>query len=130
MSRVPRTLFITNDFPPRVGGFQSYYWGLVQTLHPEDIVIMAPRHPRAAEFDQNLLPGGAHARGRGLAVATNLRLPRLIDEQGTELVQMGHPLPAGLLGPVLKRRRGLPYIVMLGGAEVTFPATWPVGVNS
>ncbi|NLG66859.1 MAG: glycosyltransferase family 4 protein [Actinobacteria bacterium] len=129
MSRVPRTLFITNDFPPRVGGFQSYYWGLVQTLHPEDIVIMAPAHPRAAEFDQNLPYRVVRTREAVVWPSpANLRLAeRLIDEQGTELVQMGHPLPAGLLGPVLKRRRGLPYIVMLGGAEVTFPATWPVG---
>jgi len=23
---LPRSLFITNDFPPRIGGAQSYYW--------------------------------------------------------------------------------------------------------
>lgn len=48
---------------------------------------------------------------------------------GAELIQLGHPLPAGLLGPQLKSRFGLPYIVFLGGAEVTLPAAIP-GVNN
>ena len=48
---------------------------------------------------------------------------------GAELVQLGHPLPAGLLGPRLKDRCGLPYVVFLGGAEVTLPGAIP-GVNN
>ena len=127
--RVPRTLFITNDFPPRIGGFQSYYWGLVQSLTPDEVVIMAPAHPRAVEFDE-AQPYRIVRTAESVVwpSPTNLRLAeRLAEEHGSELVQLGHPLPAGLLGPMLKRRRGLPYVVMLGGAEVTFPATWPLG---
>lgn len=127
--RVPKTLFITNDFPPRIGGFQSYYWGLVQSLTPDEITIMAPAHPRAADFDK--AQPYRIVRTREPVVwpsPANLRLAeRLVEECGSELVQLGHPLPAGLLGPMLKRRRGLPYVVMLGGAEVTLPAVWPLG---
>lgn len=127
--RVPKTLFITNDFPPRIGGFQSYYWGLVQSLAPDEITIMAPAHPRAADFDK--AQPYRIVRTREPVVwpsPANLRLAeRLVEECGSELVQLGHPLPAGLLGPMLKRRRGLPYVVMLGGAEVTLPAVWPLG---
>ena len=25
---VPRTLLVTNDFPPKIGGIQSYLWEL------------------------------------------------------------------------------------------------------
>jgi hypothetical protein len=48
---VPRSLFITNDFPPRVGGAQSYYWRLIQTLDPDEVVVLAPADRDAAAFD-------------------------------------------------------------------------------
>ena len=54
---------------------------------------------------------------------------RLAAKEGVELIQLGHPLPAGLLGPQLKDRCGLPYVVFLGGAEVTLPGAVP-GVNN
>jgi phosphatidylinositol alpha-1,6-mannosyltransferase len=127
--RVPRSLFITNDFPPRIGGAQSYYWGLIQTLDPSDIVIIAPDQPGSRDFDathayrvhryplQQLRPT------RGL-----LRLSlELIEKHELELVQFGHPLPTGLLGPRIVKRTGIPYIVFLGGAEVTVPAAMPIG---
>ena len=57
------------------------------------------------------------------------RTAELAAKVGAELIQLGHPLPAGLLGPQLKERFGLPYIVFLGGAEVTLPGVVP-GVNN
>ena len=127
--RVPRSLFITNDFPPRIGGAQSYYWGLIQTLEPSDVVIIAPDQPGSADFD-SALPYEVHRYPleqlrptRGL-----LRLAlELIEKHRLELVQFGHPLPTGLLGPRIAKKAGIPYIVFLGGAEVTVPAAIPVG---
>ena len=54
---------------------------------------------------------------------------QMAEREGAELIQLGHPLPAGLLGPRLRQRRGLPYVVFLGGAEVTLPGVVP-GVNN
>jgi phosphatidyl-myo-inositol dimannoside synthase len=127
--RVPRSLFITNDFPPRIGGAQSYYWGLIQTIDPSDIVIIAPDQPGSRDFDAthayrvHRYPLEQLRPTRGL-----LRLSlELIEEHQLELVQFGHPLPTGLLGPRIVKRTGLPYIVFLGGAEVTVPAAMPIG---
>ena len=36
---VPRTLIVTNDFPPRVGGVQQYVWNVASNL-PEDRVAV------------------------------------------------------------------------------------------
>ena len=129
--RAPRTLFVTNDFPPRIGGAQSYYWGAIRTLDPSEVTVLAPAHVDAAAFDAThdytvvrastsvLWPTAAMFRTvAGLAATV-----------GAELVQLGHPLPAGLLGPRLKDRCGLPYVVFLGGAEVTLPGAIP-GVNN
>ena len=38
-----RTLLVTNDFPPRPGGIQSYLEALVSRLPAEDLVVYAPR---------------------------------------------------------------------------------------
>ncbi len=129
--KIPKSLFITNDFPPRIGGAQSYYWGLIQTLDPSEVVVVAPDQPGGHDFDathpyqvlryplQQLLPTN------GL-----LRMSlQLIEDFGIELVQFGHPLPTGLLGPVISRRTGLPYLVFLGGAEVTLPGAFPVSAT-
>ena len=124
---VPRTLFVTNDFPPRVGGAQTYYWNMLRTLDPDGVVVVAPDHPGAAAFDAGhpytvvrdahttLLPTPALER----------RCERLVREHDLELLQLGHPLPAGLLGPWLRRTARVPYVVFLGGAEVTVPGAIP-----
>ena len=126
----PRTLFITNDFPPRIGGAQSYYWGVIQTLDPSMVTIVAPSHPDAATFD-------ATHPYRVIRVSSSILWPTpalfrhvssLAVEVRADLIQLGHPLPAGLLGPQLKERCGLPYIVFLGGSEVTIPGAVP-GLN-
>jgi len=123
----PRTLFVTNDFPPRIGGAQSYYWGVIQTLDPQDVVVLAPGHSRAAAFD-------ATHDYRVVRTSTSILWPtggllktalELCESRGIELVQLGHPLPAGLLGPRIGAAAGLPYLVFLGGAEVTLPGAIP-----
>ena len=39
---VRRTLLVTNDFPPRAGGIQSYVQSLAERLPPDDLVVYAP----------------------------------------------------------------------------------------
>jgi len=125
--RAPRSLFITQDFPPRLGGFQSYYWGLIQTLDAEDVVILASDHPGAASFDATH-PYRVVRHPRSILLPTpalRRSAERLIAEHDLRLVQLGQTLPNGLLGPALKRRTGLPYLVLLAGAELTLPAALP-----
>ena len=129
--RAPRTLFVTNDFPPRIGGAQSYYWGVIRTLDPADVTILAPAHVDAAAFDATHPYTVVRAAMTVLWPTPSLRrqTAELARSVGAELIQLGHPLPAGLLGPQLKQELGLPYVVFLGGAEVTLPGAIP-GVNN
>jgi phosphatidyl-myo-inositol dimannoside synthase len=100
---------------------------MIQTIPPEDVVILAPAHARAEEFD------ATHpyhvVRDKYSQLLPTPRLLRaalaLAESERVRLVQLGHPLPSGLLGPEIKRRMGLPYVVFLGGAEVTLPAAVP-----
>ncbi len=129
--RAPRTLFVTNDFPPRIGGAQSYYWGVIRTLDPSEVAILAPAHIDAAAFDATH-PYTVVRASTSVLWPTNAMLhtvEQMAEREGAELIQLGHPLPAGLLGPRLRQRHGIPYVVFLGGAEVTLPGVVP-GVNN
>ena len=47
------TLLVTNDFPPKLGGIQSYLWELWQRLDPGSTSVLTARsHPDHARFDE------------------------------------------------------------------------------
>jgi len=48
---VQRTLLVTNDFPPRIGGIQSYVYELASRLPADRLVVLASDYPGAAQFD-------------------------------------------------------------------------------
>jgi len=125
--RVPRSLFVTNDFPPRVGGAQTYYWNMIRTLDPHDVVIVAPAHRDAAAFDATHPYTVVRTPLTTVVPLSSIErlCERLIREHDLELLQLGHPLPAGLLGPWLRRTARVPYVIFLGGAEITVPGAVP-----
>ena len=46
-----RHLLVTNDFPPKVGGIQSYLWELWRRLPADDIAVHTTPHVGAPVFD-------------------------------------------------------------------------------
>jgi phosphatidyl-myo-inositol dimannoside synthase len=116
-------LLVTNDFPPKVGGIQSYLWELWRRLPPDRVTVLTTTHPDAGAFD-DAQPFAVHRHAGVLlptpALAAQIR--RVAAEANAELVLLDPALPVGLLGP----RLGLPYGVVLHGAEVTVPARLPV----
>ena len=57
-----RHLLVTNDFPPKVGGIQSYIWELYRRLDPSSFVVLtASSDEGAAAFD-------AAQAGRGVRI--------------------------------------------------------------
>ena len=115
-------LLVTNDFPPKVGGIQSYLWELWRRLPPGQATVLTTRHPGAAAFDA-AQPFRVVRAGRVLLPTPGLvrRVRALAAEAGADLVVLDPALPAGLIGPHL----GLPYAVVLHGAEVTVPGRLP-----
>ena len=45
------SLLVTNDFPPKVGGIQSYLHELWRRLPPEDTTVLTTPHEGADAFD-------------------------------------------------------------------------------
>ena len=60
-------LFVTNDFPPKIGGIQTMLWELWRRLDPSSFAVLTTPHPEAAAWDaEQAVPGGAH-RAEGAA---------------------------------------------------------------
>ena len=47
-----KTLVITNDFPPRPGGIQTFVHGLIEGLDPNDVVVLSSKYKGWQEFDK------------------------------------------------------------------------------
>ena len=116
-------LLVTNDFPPKVGGIQSYLWELWRRLPPERFAVLTTRYPGGEAFDVTQ-PFRVGRTGASVLLPTR-RLARTIEtglaDLGARLVVLDPALPLGLIGPRLKR----PYAVVLHGAEVTVPGRMP-----
>jgi phosphatidylinositol alpha-1,6-mannosyltransferase len=116
-------VLVTNDFPPKIGGIQSYLWELWRRLPPEDFAVLTLAHAGSEPFDAEQpfrierLDGPVLLPSRRVRAAI-LGLAREID---ASLVVLDPALPLGLLGPQL----GMPYGIVVHGAEVTVPARLP-----
>jgi phosphatidylinositol alpha-1,6-mannosyltransferase len=116
-------LLVTNDFPPKVGGIQSYLIELWSRLPEGEAAILTTAHPGAAAWDGTQALRIERVPSRVLVPSPQLvdRIERLADAVGADLVLIDPAWPLGLLGPLLSR----PFGVVVHGAEVTIPARLP-----
>lgn len=116
-------LLVTNDFPPKIGGIQNYLWELWRRLPASTTTVLTTPRAKAAPFDAAQPMRIVRVRDPVLLPHPHLarRIRSLASEVGAELVLLDPALPLGALGPHL----GMPYGVVLHGAEVTVPARLP-----
>jgi phosphatidylinositol alpha-1,6-mannosyltransferase len=117
-------LFVTNDFPPKIGGIQTMLWELWRRLDPASFVVLTTPHPDAAAWDAEQPFRVVRTRQRVLWPTPRLRgqIDALAREVGASRILLDPALPVGLLGSKL---RSAPYGVVVHGAEVTVPARLP-----
>lgn len=98
------TLLITNDFPPRVGGIQSYVFEIARRLPADQLVVLASSHPEAAAFDAALpFPVLRHPGNVLLPTPRVARhAQRIIARYGLRGLWYGAAAPLGLLTPALR----------------------------
>ena len=99
-----RTLVVTNDFPPRPGGIQSFVHGLL-TRQPEgSVVVYAPAWDGAAEFDaRQPFPVVRHPTSLMVPEPRVLRRARdIARSEGATSVLYGAAAPLGLLSNALR----------------------------
>jgi phosphatidyl-myo-inositol dimannoside synthase len=101
---MPKVLIVTNDFPPRRGGIQSFVHALATRLPPDGVVVYAPAFQGAAAFDaQQPFPVIRHPGTLMLPVRpVARRAAALLAEHGCDTVLFGAAAPLGLLAPGLR----------------------------
>jgi len=119
-----RTLIVTNDFPPRRGGIQSFVHELALRLDPERLTVYAPKWGGDAVFDAaqpfevvrhptSLMIGGPSVRRRAAELARSRQ---------AEAVIFGASAPLGLTTPVLRKAGVKKAIAITHGHEAGWAA--------
>ncbi|MDV3128124.1 GDP-mannose-dependent alpha-(1-6)-phosphatidylinositol monomannoside mannosyltransferase [Mycobacterium sp. 21AC1] len=122
-----RVLLVTNDFPPRRGGIQSYleaFVGELLRIGSHELTVYAPKWKGSDQFD------AAAQQDAGYTVvrhATTLMVPEpivanrmrgLIAEHQIDTVWFGAAAPLALLGPLARRAGASRVVASTHGHEV------------
>jgi phosphatidyl-myo-inositol dimannoside synthase len=121
-----RVLLVTNDFPPRRGGIQSYLEAFVGELVRDgshELTVYAPKWKGCRDFDDRV----AAANYTVVRHPTTLMVPeptvaarmkRLIAENDIETVWFGAAAPLALLGPLARKAGARRVVASTHGHEV------------
>jgi glycosyltransferase involved in cell wall biosynthesis len=107
-----RTLVVTNDFPPRQGGIQTFVAALLARRPPESVVVLASRSPGWEEYDA-ALPYPVVRRPTAMLLPTRATTRAAVDlahRHGCDSAFFGAAAPLGLIAPAL-REAGVGHLV-------------------
>ncbi|MGC0313744.1 glycosyltransferase family 4 protein [Kitasatospora acidiphila] len=119
------TLVITNDFPPRQGGIETFVHAMVTRMPADDVVVYTSREPGDRAYDATLpfpvvrdssrmlLPSGRVGR-RAIEIAR---------AHGCDRVWFGAAAPLGLLAPTLRRNGIRRMVATTHGHEIWWART-------
>jgi phosphatidylinositol alpha-1,6-mannosyltransferase len=113
-------LFVTNDFPTRRGGIESFILALCERMPQDEVVVYTASMPGDKEYDaqlpfpvyrdptSTLLPTPAVAR----------RVVEVMRRHDCDRVVFGASAPLGLLAPALRRAGARRIVALTHGHEV------------
>ncbi|MDG2352587.1 MAG: glycosyltransferase family 4 protein [Acidimicrobiales bacterium] len=119
-----RHVLITNDFPPKVGGIQSYLWELWRRLPAEDFYVYTTPFQGDREFDSGQHFRTVRSANKVLLPTPNINrnVQKLRQDIEAELIVWDPAFPLALSAV----RSRIPYALVLHGAELAIPGKMPV----
>ena len=119
-----KVLIVTNDFPPRRGGIQSFVHALATRLPADGVVVYAPAWDGAAEFDARQAFGVIRHPGSLMLPLPSVRARAcaLLAEHGCDTVLFGAAAPLGLLAPGLRKAGAKRIVGLTHGHEAGWAA--------
>lgn len=119
------SLLVTNDFPPKLGGIQSYLYELWRRLPPADTTVLTTPYDGDAAFDTEQPYRVVRTKQTFLLPTPSLTrdVDALARELRADVVFVDPMLPVGAIGP---RLRAAPYAVVAHGSEITVYGRVPV----
>jgi phosphatidylinositol alpha-1,6-mannosyltransferase len=115
-----RVLVVTNDFPPRQGGIESFVLSLCQRIPAHEVVVYTASMPGGRAFDSGL-PFPVHRDPRGTLLPTpavGRRVVEVLRAEGCDRVLFGSAAPLGLLAPRLRDAGARRLVALTHGHEV------------
>lgn len=119
---MPSTLLVTNDYPPTLGGIQSYLRDYVATLDQDEIMVFASTQDEAAAHDHDREAGHRIIRWPRQVMLPTLTVAdtvaQIIVEHDVSTVWFGASAPLGLLAPAARKAGARRIISTTHGHEV------------
>jgi len=118
-----KTLIVTLEYPPQIGGIASYVYNLAAHLPKESVVVCAPKIKDDKEFDAKnqwltvrVKPLFSFLWPRWLKLFFIVR--RIVRREQIEQVFIHHTLPIGYVGLLSKKFFKIPYTIFLHGTDL------------
>lgn len=115
-----RILFVTNDFPTRRGGIESFVLALCERMPPDEVVVYTASMTGDREYDATL-PFPVYRDPAGTLLPTpavGRRVISVMRRHGCDRVVFGASAPLGLLAPALRRAGAVRMVALTHGHEV------------
>ena len=119
-----RVLLVTNDFPPRPGGIQSFLHGLVSRMPPDAVVVYTSQWRDWQGWDATQ-PFTVVRESTSVLLPTpqvRARAVSLLREHECDAVWFGAAAPLGLLAPAVRRAGARRVVATTHGHEVGWAA--------
>ncbi|QGU07829.1 GDP-mannose-dependent alpha-(1-6)-phosphatidylinositol monomannoside mannosyltransferase [Corynebacterium occultum] len=117
-----KTLLVTNDFPPTIGGIQSYLRDFLATLDPAEVVVFASTQDAVAATEYDRQVGYEVVRWpRRIMLptpATTRRMAKIIREREIDTVWFGAAAPLALMAGAAREAGARRIISTTHGHEV------------
>ncbi|MFD8788545.1 glycosyltransferase family 4 protein [Kitasatospora sp. NPDC059599] len=99
------TLIVTNDFPPRQGGIETFVHAMATRVPGDDVVVYTSSEPGDAAFDARLPFPVVRDPARTLLPTRRVseRAAQLVREHGCDRVWFGAAAPLAAMAPALRR---------------------------
>jgi len=118
-----KTLLITLEYPPQIGGIASYVFNVAAHLPSEEVVVYAPRMKEDKEFDEKngwkvirKKPEFSFLWPKWLRLLWQVW--RIVKRDQIKMIQVHHVLPVGYVAYAVKKILGVPYTLFFHGTDV------------
>lgn len=118
-----KTLIITLEYPPQIGGVASYTYNLAKNMAAEDVVIYAPKMEDDANFDKKNPWKVMRGKPNFLFIWPHwlrmlVEVWGLVKKENITNIYVHHALPAGYVAYLLKKFKKIPYTIFFHGTDL------------
>lgn len=118
-----KTLIITLEYPPQIGGIASYVFNLVTHLPVGETVVWAPKMPGDNDFDAKNawktyrgVPYYAFFWPRWLKLYWQIK--HIVRAEKIQQIYVHHALPVGYVARLIKRSFKIPFTIFFHGTDL------------